>query len=147
PLDPRERTDCRFDRRALARSGEVRAQPGAQVARLADIENRVVHVAEEVDARSRRRPGDEVTLSVQPARARRRELHDVTNGACTSFLGEPEQKDENLGSRDRVRKRTMAGPSRHPEEMGKLCEREALPSPVAQAPGAPDGGAHRRSTA
>ena len=69
------------------------------------------------------------------------------NGACTSFLGEPEQKDGNLGSRDRVRKRTMAGPSRHPEEMGKLCEREALASPVEKAPGEPDGVDHRCSTA
>ena len=82
--------------------GEVRAQPRTQVARLPDVEHGLVAVAEEVDARGRRRAGDERTPRVQPARPRRRELDDIGECRGAALLGEPEQRDEDLRGRERV---------------------------------------------
>ena len=81
PLDPLERAERSLDRGPLAIAREVRAKPSAQVARLADVEHRVVAVAEEVDAGRRRRPRDERALRVELPRARRGELDDLAR-AC-----------------------------------------------------------------
>ena len=62
PLDPLERAERSLDGRPLAVAREVGTQPRPQVARLADVEDGVVPVAEEVDARRRRRAGDERSL-------------------------------------------------------------------------------------
>ena len=73
PLDPLERAERRLDRGPLAAAREVRAEPRAEVSRLADVEHGVVPVAEEVDARAcaalrRRAPAS----SAAGARAARR---------------------------------------------------------------------------
>ena len=58
-----ERPECGLHGGPLPRAGEVRAQPCPKVACLADVEHRVVPVAEEVDAGSGRRTRDERALS------------------------------------------------------------------------------------
>ncbi len=82
PLDPLERAERGLDGRPLPPAGEVGAEPRAQVARLADVEHRVVAVAEEVDARGRRGSGDERALRVEPARARRGELDEIGDASA-----------------------------------------------------------------
>src|SRR5207247_3063923 len=85
-----------------------------------------------VDPRSRRRPGDERTLPVQPASAWSGELDEVADGTRAAFLREPEQRDEDLGRCERVRQRAMAGLDRNPEEVCELGEREALAPAVEE---------------
>src|SRR5436189_214615 len=63
--------------RALALAAEVRPQPGAEVARAADIEHLPVAVAEEVDARPRRCAVGERALAVDATLARRRERPEI----------------------------------------------------------------------
>ena len=59
PLDPLERSERRLHRRPLPAAGEVRAEPGPQLAGAPDVQRLVVPVPEHVDAGSRRRAGDE----------------------------------------------------------------------------------------
>ena len=108
PLDPLERAERGLDGRSLAVAGEVRAEPRAEVARLADVEHGVVAVAEEIDARRRRRPRDERALRVQPACPRRGQLDEVGDRPGAALLREPEQRDQDLGRRERVGQRAMA---------------------------------------
>ena len=121
PLDARERAERGLDGRPLPVAGEVRAQPRAQIARLPDVEHRVVAVAEEVDARRRRRAGDQRAARVQPPRARRGELDHLGERPRAALLREPEQRDEDLGRRERVGQRAVARLARRAEEVRELA--------------------------
>ena len=138
PLDPLERAERRLDRRPLAVGLEVRAQPGAEVARAADVEHLAVAVVEEVDARTRRRAGGEQALRRQPARARRRQLDELGDGRRAALLGEPDQAQEDLRRRLRIRQRAVARPRRGAEEVRERRE------PGARACGPPAGAARAR---
>ena len=89
PLDPLERAQRRLDRRPLPLGAEVRAQPRAQVPGPADVEHLVVAVAEEVDARLRRRAGRERSACPRAAapaarRGRRGPPRVVAPRSCAS---------------------------------------------------------------
>ena len=81
PLDPLDRVERHLDRGPLPAALEVRAQPRAQVARLADVEHLVVAVAEEVDAGPLGRAVHEPPLAVHAPRPRRRQLLELGDRA------------------------------------------------------------------
>ena len=144
PLDALERAERRLDGRSLPAAGEVGAQPGAEVAGAADVERQLVAAAKDVDARPRRRARDERALDVEPAGARRGELDEVGERPRAPLLREPEQADEDLGRRLRVRQRPVARRGRDAEEVRERREAEAL-RPLAEEPlREPDGVDDRR---
>ena len=126
PLDPLERTERGLHRRSLALGAEVGTEARAEVAGAADVEHLVVPVAEEVDARRRRRPGDEVALAGEPPRARRGEVDELRHGRRPRLLREPDQREQDLGGRLRVGERSVARPRRRAEEVRQRGEADAL---------------------
>ena len=82
-------------------------------------------VAEQVDAGPRRCAVDERPLGVDPARLRRREVAELGDRAGPALLGEPDQRQQDLGRRLRVRERAVARAARRPEEVRQGRERAA----------------------
>ena len=125
PLDGRERS---LDRRPLPVAAEVGAEACAQVACAADVEHRVVAVTEEVDAGPRRRTEGEAALVPDAPRPRRRERDELGDGACAALLCQPDQCEEHLRGRLRVRQRPVArlyGRAEEVRELGEACPRYA----------------------
>ena len=119
---------------------EVRAQPRAQVAGAADVEHAVVRVAEEVDARPRRRARGERALArarAAPAawRARRRPPTVVAPRSCAR----PSRRDEDLGGR--LARRAARGGTAA-SAVPKKCASAARPTRASLRPRA--GGARAR---
>ena len=144
PLDARERSERGLHRGSLAVAREVGTQASPQVARLPDVQHRVVPVPEEIDAGRRRRAGDQRAARVQPPGARRRELDHLGERPRAALLREPEERDENLGRRERIGQRAMAGLARRAEEVRELAQREALAPAMQQPPREPHGVDDRR---
>jgi len=144
PLDPLERAERRLDGRSLSVAGEVRAQTGAEVAGLADVEHRAAAAAEEVHAGARRRARHERALRVQAARARCAEFEDVGQRPRAALLREPEKCDEDLGGRERIGQCAMARLPRRAEEVRELPKGEALAPAVEEPAGEPDRIQHGR---
>ena len=144
PLDPLERAERGLDRRPLPLGAEVGAQPRAQVAGAADVEHLLVAVAEEVDARPRRRARDERALRREPAGARRRELDELGDRARTALLRETDQREQDLRRRLRVGERPVTGPRRRAEEMRERREPDARDPAGEHSPREPDGVDDRR---
>ena len=133
-----ERGERRLDRRTLPATGEVRAQPGAQVTGAADVQHLTVRVAEQVDAGGRRRAGRQRPLDVELAGARRGELDEVGEGARPALLRETDQAQQDLGRRLRVGQRAVTRLDRRPEEVGERRQPDAPGSVAEHAPGEPD---------
>ena len=144
PLDPLERAERRLHRRPLALGAEVGAEARAEVAGAADVEHLLVPVAEEVDARRRRRAGDEVPLAGEPPRARRGEVDELRHGRRARLLREPDQREQDLGGRLGVGERAVARPRRRAEEVRERGEADALLAAGEQPAREPDGVDHRR---
>ena len=138
PLDSRKRTKGCFDSGPLAPTREVRAEPRAEVAGAADVEHDVVAIAEEIDTRSGRCPGDERPLPVQPSGSRRGELDDVAHRSRAALLREADQRDEDLRCRLRVGERPVTGLDTRAEEVRKRREADPLDPPLQQPPREPD---------
>ena len=134
---PLERAERGLDRRPLPLGAEVRAQPRAQVARASDVEHLVVRVAEEVHAGTLRRAECEMALPVHATRPRRRELDEVGDGARAALLRHPDQREQDLGRRLRVRQRAVARPRIGREAVRERGEVRGLPA--EQPPREPDG--------
>jgi hypothetical protein len=136
PLDPLERAERGFHRRPLPPAREVRPEPRAKVACLADVEHHLIPVVEEVDARSGRRPCDKRPLGVELTRTGSSQLDEIADGSRASLLSEPHQRDQDLG-----RRKTSKGPvarlDRDAEEVGEPGEREALAPAREEAPRQP----------
>ena len=139
PLDPLCRCDRRLDGRPLAVAAEVRAQARPQVACPADVEDLVVAAEEEVDAGPGRRPEREVALVEQAARPRRGERREVRDGAGAALLREPDQREQQLCRRARIRQRSVARPLRRAEKPCELAEPEARDAPGEERPREPHG--------
>ena len=80
----------------------------------------------------------------EPPGSRRRELDELGDGARAPLLGEPEQREQDLGRRLRVGERAMAGPHGRPEELGERAEPDAGDPALEQAAREPHGVDHRR---
>src|SRR5262245_21861775 len=117
PLHPLQCAERGLDRRPLPAAGEVGAQPRAEVAGLSHVEDGVVLVAEEVDAGRARRAGDEGPSRVQAPRTWGAELEHLGERPRSSLLREPEQGDQDLRGRERIRQRAMARRRRGAEEV------------------------------
>jgi hypothetical protein len=75
------------------------------------------------------------------------ELDHLGERACSALLREPEQRDEDLCGRERIRQRAMTRLGRRAEEVRELSEREALAAPLQQPAREPDGVHDRRCDA
>ena len=144
PFDPLDRAERRLDRGSLPFGAEVRTQPRAQVTGAADVEHPVRAVAEEVDARPGRRPGDEEALAGEPARPRRGEVDDVGHRPRAVLLREAEEREQDLRRRLGVRQCAVAGPRAGAEEVRERGEADAAQATGEQAAGEPDGVDDRR---
>src|SRR5439155_23277221 len=127
PFDPLERSERALDGRTLPLRPEVRAEPGAQVASLADIEHLVVAVAEEVHARPLRRTECQVALPVDAAWPGGGQLDEILDRLRAALLGHADQAQEDLGGRLRVRERTVARACIRDESIGQGTEVGGLP--------------------
>ncbi len=132
PFDALEPVECRLDGRALAVALEVRAQPGPQVARLADVEHAAVAVAEEVDAGSARRAADEVALAVDPPRARGSQLLELGDRRGAALLRDLDEPEEHLGGRLGIGERAVAGLDGGAEEVRERGEARPLDPPAQE---------------
>ena len=135
PLDAGHVVERGLDRRPLALAVEVRAQAGAEVTGLADVEHLAVGVVEEVDAGAGRGAVDQVALRVDAARPGRRELLELRERRRALLAGELDQPQEDLGGRLRVGKRAVAGLDGHAEEVGERGEARAADAPAEQVTG------------
>ena len=143
PVDLRQRTERRLDSRPLPLAGEVRAEPGAEVARAPDVQRLAVRVAEHVGARRRRCLRDERALGVEAAGPRRRQLDEVGHRLGPALLREADQGDQDLGGRLCIGERPVTGLDRRPEEVREVREAEPLRPAAQQPPGEPDRVDHR----
>ena len=84
---------------------------------------------------------------MQPPRARRRELDHLGERPRAALLREPEERDEDLGRRERIGQRAMARLARRAEEVRELAQREALAPAMQQPPREPHGVDDRRGDA
>ena len=139
PLDAGQRTECRLHGRPLALAAEIRAQARPQVSRTPDIERLVVPVPEDVDAGRRRRGCDERPLGMEATRPRSGELDEVGDRARAALLRESDQREQDLGSRLRIRERPVTRPHARAEELRERCEPDACGAAGEQAPGEPHG--------
>src|SRR5205823_1392591 len=97
-------------------------KPGAEIPRATDVQDLVVSVPEEVDTGAGRRAEGERALEVDPAGARRGELAKVGDARRAALLCEPDERDEDLGGRGRVRQRAVAGSRARAEEVRERGE-------------------------
>ena len=139
PLDALERAERRLDGRSLPAAGEVGAQARTEVASAADVERQLVAAAKDVDARPRGCARDERALGVEPAGAGRGELDEVGERPRAALLREPEQADEDLGRRLRVRQRPVARRGRDAEEVRQRRKAEAAGTVAEEPFRQPDG--------
>ena len=76
---------------------------------------------------------DEAALGVQPPGARRGELDEIGDRLGAALLGEPDQRDQDLGRGCGVRQRPVARLGRRAEEVGQAREAE-VPRPALEQP-------------
>src|SRR5204863_5704168 len=87
PFDPVEREQRGLDRGSLALAAEVRAQPGPEVARPADVQHLAVPVTKEVDPRFRRGAASERALVVDAPFPRSRQRTQLGEMPRAELLG------------------------------------------------------------
>ena len=143
----RERRERALDARRLPARAEVRAHAGAQVAGLADVERLAEAVAHDVDAGPGRQARREVPLLARAPRRRQRQRHHVLGALGPALLGEPDQRDQHLGRRERVGQRAVARAHGHVEALRHAREVEAREPPGEQAAGERDGVEHAHAEA
>ena len=96
-------------------------------------------VAEQIDARRRRRAEGKAPLRVHLPHARRSEVDEICDRARATFLREPDQLNEDLRRRLRVRQCAVAGLGCGPEEVRKRSEPRAAGTAFEEPACEPDG--------
>ena len=135
PLDPVEREQRGFDRRALGLALEVGTKACSQVARAADVEHLVLAVAEEVHTGPRRCAADQRALAVHAALARSGQRAQVGYALGSQLLREPDQVEQDLGGRLGVGQRPVAWGGRHAEQLREGGEADLADAASEQAAG------------
>ena len=143
-LDPGRRLDGPLDGRPQRPAREVRADARAQIGRLADVEHRIVGVAEEVDARAGRHPLRQPAAGAHAPPLRRAQPDDVGHRGGAALLGQAEQAHEHLGRGQRVGERAVARAYLGVEPLCERAQVHALEPVSDEPPGQRDRVDHRR---